>query len=53
MTLKALLAECQIDARTNPLILTCPAGCVVTISNGATSSAAPRVNVADACRALR
>lgn len=53
MTLKALIADCQVDARSNPLVLSCPAGCTVTISNGASAAAAPQVQVSAACRALR
>lgn len=53
MTLKALIADCQVDARSNPLVLSCPAGCTVTIANGASASAAPQVQISAACRALR
>jgi len=52
LSLRALISDCSIDARVNPVVLTCPAGCTVTISNGV-GAEPPRIAVSQACQALR
>lgn len=52
MTLQALVAGCSVDARSNPLVLSCPGGCMVTIANGM-AGGPPQVQIGAACRALK
>lgn len=53
ISLHQLIADCAIDARRNPIVLTCPAGCTVEIHNGATAAMPPQIVVSRACQALR
>lgn len=50
ITLATLLSTCSIDTRGNPMIVTCPKGCVVKIFNG---NPGPRPEVSPGCSALR
>jgi len=55
MILRQFIKDCRPDRKLSPptIVLRCPAGCTVEISNGATSAFPPNIVISRDCQALR